>query len=65
MLNEAETVYPLGPTTSSGKVIVVGGGVWLAAGFNVTVAVAAWLESVAFVAVTVIVVWEVTLLGAE
>jgi hypothetical protein len=53
MLNEAETVYPFGPSTSRGKVIVVDGEVWLAAGFNVTVAVADTVEFVALVAVTV------------
>jgi hypothetical protein len=37
-LNEVDTVVPFGPTTSRGKVIVVAGGVWLAAGFNVTIA---------------------------
>ena len=64
MLNETVAVVPFAPITSTGKVIVVGGAVWLAAGFNVTLAEAAFVESVALVAVTVTVVCVVTLLGA-
>lgn len=54
ILKDAETVYPLGPITSSGSVMVVDDDA--AGGFSVTVAVADWAELEALVAVTVTVV---------